>query len=150
MRRGESAYGACKEVTVDLVRADCTVGDEKETKSQIKCDRGLKGRKGRMVVPKGCGERGRKEHIDTRRRSYLFQLTSYISFPSTKSHPPRARSSACPQSGTLKLNRSSPRHSKWKTRRKCRFHGTSEIRGHYVNKAREKENDNAFLRRSIL
>lgn len=26
-----------------------------------------------------------EEHIDTRRRSYLFQLTSYISFPSTKS-----------------------------------------------------------------
>lgn len=26
-----------------------------------------------------------EKHIGTRRRSYLFQLTSYISFPSTKS-----------------------------------------------------------------
>lgn len=54
-----------------------------------------------------------EKHIDTRRRSYLFQLTSYISFPSTKSlassplpagHP-HAGFFACPQSGTLKLNR---------------------------------------------
>lgn len=79
-----------------------------------------------MTAAKGCGEEGEgdtrevEEHIDTRRRSYLFQLTSYISFPSTKSHPPCsppvAGSSACPQSGTLKLNRSSPRSPKWKTR----------------------------------
>lgn len=38
---------ARKEVTADSVRADCTTGGEKETKSRIKCDRGpVKGRKG--------------------------------------------------------------------------------------------------------
>lgn len=47
MRRRESAYGARKEVTADSVRAEYTTGDEKETKSWIKCDRGLvNGRKG--------------------------------------------------------------------------------------------------------
>lgn len=56
MRRGESAYGARKEVTADSVRADCTTGDEKETKSWIKCDRGLVNeRKGeRKVAREGC------------------------------------------------------------------------------------------------
>jgi len=45
--------------------------------------------------------------MDARIRGDPFQLTSYISFPSTKSPAP-AGSSGCPQSGTLKLNRTRP------------------------------------------
>lgn len=56
--RGESAYGARKEVTADSVRADCTTGDEKETKRRIKCDRGLV--KGRQRSDSAVGTRWRR------------------------------------------------------------------------------------------